>query len=123
MSWEGVSLWRSLGMTADGQALPFSALTAIHFVHRLFAVLVLSGMAWLAWRLQGVVQLRWAARWMWALAALQLLSGLSNVVLDWPLWVALLHTAGAAAWVLLLTWLVGMTRSHALDSDQKSVGG
>lgn len=123
MSWEGFSLWRSLGMTADGQALPFSALTAIHFVHRLFAVLVLSGMAWLAWRLQGVVQLRWAARWMWALAALQLLSGLSNVVLDWPLWVALLHTAGAAAWVLLLTWLVGMTRSHALDSDQKSVGG
>jgi heme a synthase len=119
MSWEGFSLWRALGMTADGQALPFSALTAIHFVHRVFAVLVLSAMAGMAWRLGQILQLRWASRWMWALAALQLVSGLSNVVLDWPLWVALLHTAGAAAWVLLLTWLMGMTRSDTPAPENK----
>ena len=36
------------------------------------------------------------------LLVLQLLSGLSNVVLDWPLLAALLHTAGAAGFVALL---------------------
>ena len=37
------------------------------------------------------------ARWLLGLAALQLLTGLSNVVLDWPLVAAVLHTGGAAA--------------------------
>ena len=32
-------LWRSLGLDADGQPLPFQALTAIHMVHRWHAVL------------------------------------------------------------------------------------
>jgi cytochrome c oxidase assembly protein subunit 15 len=37
---------------------------------------------------------------------LQLATGLSNVVLDWPLLAALLHTGGAAALVLTLTWIL-----------------
>jgi cytochrome c oxidase assembly protein subunit 15 len=36
----------------------------------------------------------------------QLASGLSNVVLGWPLIGAVAHTAGAAAWVTLLTLLI-----------------
>ena len=42
-----------------------------------------------------------------ALVGLQLATGLSNVVLDWPLLAALLHTGGAAALVLVLTWITG----------------
>ena len=45
------------------------------------------------------------------LAALQLLTGLSNVVLDWPLLAALLHTGGAALLTTLMAALVA--RSHA----------
>jgi cytochrome c oxidase assembly protein subunit 15 len=35
---------------------------------------------------------------------LQLATGLSNVVLGWPLLAAVLHTGGAAALVVVLTW-------------------
>jgi len=42
---------------------------------------------------------------------LQLLSGLSNVVLDWPMLAALLHTTGAAGFVALLVVLVMRARS------------
>ena len=41
--------------------------------------------------------------WVGALAAVQLASGLSNVVLGWPLLAALLHSAGAAALVAITT--------------------
>jgi cytochrome c oxidase assembly protein subunit 15 len=41
-----------------------------------------------------------------ALALLQLASGLSNVVLGWPIVAALAHSAGAAALVLLLVLLL-----------------
>jgi cytochrome c oxidase assembly protein subunit 15 len=41
-----------------------------------------------------------------ALLGLQILSGLSNVVLGWPLLAALGHSAGAAALVLLMTLLL-----------------
>ena len=44
----GFSLWRELGETRQGDGLPFAALTAIHFVHRLGAVVVIAGLIWLA---------------------------------------------------------------------------
>ena len=40
------------------------------------------------------------------LLALQFLTGLSNVVLGWPMAAALLHTGGAAALWLTLVWAV-----------------
>jgi cytochrome c oxidase assembly protein subunit 15 len=49
-----------------------------------------------------------------ALLLLQLATGLSNVVLGWPLVAALLHTAGSAA--LMLT-LVGLLRLTATVAD------
>ena len=45
-----------------------------------------------------------------ALAALQLATGLSNVVLDWPLVAAVLHTGGASALVGVLTWALCISR-------------
>jgi cytochrome c oxidase assembly protein subunit 15 len=42
---------------------------------------------------------------------LQLLTGLSNVVLGWPLLAAVLHTGGAAALALVLTWALAASRS------------
>jgi heme a synthase len=99
---QGFALWRHLGMTPQGEPITFAALTAIHYVHRLMAyvlVLVLGGLAWQLSR-SGMYQ---ASRWIMALTVLQVASGLSNVVLGWPLLAALMHTAGAAALVLALT--------------------
>ena len=109
---QGFSLWRELGMTAQGEVISFAALTAIHYVHRLAAFIVLGLLGLLAWRLNHAPALRRPARWMAALTGLQLATGLSNVVLDWPLLAAVLHTGGAAALVLLLTWLLTATRAQ-----------
>ena len=104
----GFTVLRELGAGRDGGYLPFAALTAIHYTHRLGAYAVLLGMTLLAWRLHATAQpaLR---RWAFAIGAVavwQLASGLSNVVLGWPLIAAVAHTGGAAALVVLLSILI-----------------
>ena len=101
---QGFTLWRELGLTPQGQPIDFAALTAIHYAHRLMAYLVITLLAVLAWRMHGQAAWRQPARWLAALTGLQFLTGLSNVVLDWPLFTAVLHTGGAAALVIVLTW-------------------
>jgi cytochrome c oxidase assembly protein subunit 15 len=123
---QAFELWRPLGVLKDGSHIGFAALTAIHYVHRLFAYAVLGVLVVLAWRLRcdtaaqadTIAQARQRAvqvRWLLGLAGLQLLTGLSNVVLDWPLVAAVLHTGGAAALVVVLVW--------ALDSSRVVVPG
>ena len=109
---QGFSVLRELGAGRDGGYLPFAALTAIHYAHRLGAYLVLVAMGLLAWRLHasGLPMLRrWALR-LGVIALWQLLSGLGNVVLGWPLWAALAHTGGAAALVIVLTMMLVRSR-------------
>ncbi|RCX11073.1 COX15/CtaA family protein [Extensimonas vulgaris] len=107
---QGFTLWRPLGLQADGSTIPFAALTAIHYTHRLMAYVVLLALALLAWRLRAEPALRAQARWLAGLALLQLLTGLSNVVFGWPLLAAVLHTGGAAALALVLTWALAASR-------------
>lgn len=102
---QGFELWRHLGVTGTGESISFAALTAIHYVHRLMAYLVLVVLALIAWQLNRREAWRPHSRALAALVGLQLATGLSNVVLDWPLLSALLHTGGAAALVLTLTWI------------------
>ena len=108
----GFAVQRELGAGKDGGYLPFAALTAIHFVHRLGAFVVLGALALLAWRLaaSGQPALRRAAFGVAAVAVWQLASGLSNVVLGWPIVAAMAHTAGAAALVALLAVLLTQAR-------------
>jgi len=111
MDWQGFALWRELGHSADGQPLPFEALTAIHYVHRNMAYAVLALLAWAAWRLRGTGGLVRQGQWLLGLLALQLITGLSNVVLDWPLLSAVLHTGGASALVVVLVWCLALSRT------------
>ena len=107
----GFTLLRHLGAAGDGGALTFDALVAIQMAHRLFAVIATAVLSWLAWRLwtSSALSLRRFGAGLAALLALQLVSGLSNVVLGWPLAAALGHSAGAAALVLLLALLLART--------------
>jgi len=97
------TLWRPLGQDGAGGYLSLPALTAIHMAHRLMAILVVVALLayGLALRRQQVA--RREAGWLCGLVALQVLTGLSNVVLGWPLAAALLHTLGAALMVACLT--------------------
>lgn len=105
---QGFSLWRPLGMTPEGQPIAFAALTAIHYVHRLVAYVVLLALVWTGWRMVQQPSLRAPGRAVLALSALQLATGLSNVVLGWPLLAAVLHTGGAAALLAVLVWALAL---------------
>jgi len=108
----GFTVLRELGAGKDGGFLPFAALTAIHYTHRIGAGVVFAAMLMLAWRLYAghePAQRRWAAALV-AVAVWQFASGLSNVVLGWPLVAALAHTAGAAALITLLAVMLARAR-------------
>jgi cytochrome c oxidase assembly protein subunit 15 len=120
----GFEVWRHLGLAADGSAITFAALTAIHYVHRLSAYVVLLALVWLGWRLLREQGWRVAAYGLWLLAAWQLITGLSNVVLGWPLVAAVSHTGGAAGLVIVLTGVLTrvalQTRAYASDAEPSS---
>ena len=107
---QGFTLWRHLGVDANGQPLVFESLTAIHYVHRLAAYVVLVYLAVLAMLLRHVRGLQTAAHVLLSCLLLQLLTGLANVMFDWPLFSAVLHTGGAAALVVVLMWI--LTGAH-----------
>lgn len=120
---QGFSLWRPLGVLSDGRPIDFSALTAIHYTHRLFSYAVFVVLGLLAWRLHraGAGVRPRQARWLAGLLLLQFITGLSNVVLDWPLPAAVLHTGGAAALVVVLTWILEAQRPRALAAPAPMV--
>jgi len=112
----GFTLGRELGRAGDNDFLPFQALVAIHMVHRLFAVVACLALLALAHALWHHLGQRRAAVAVLLLTLLQVASGLSNVVLGWPLAAALAHSAGAAALVAVLSALL----AHALMDRQRS---
>lgn len=99
----GFTVQRELGETASGELLPLAALTAIHWTHRVMALIIALYLAWLISRLlrtPGYAALGVALA---ALLALQVTLGISNVLLSLPLGLAVAHNTGAA---LLLAALV-----------------
>lgn len=112
----GFTLWRELGKTAAGHYLPFSALTAIHWVHRNMALLVVAVLGLAAWRAAARPELRRLARAIGALLALQAASGIATVYFAFPLTLAVLHNAGAALLVLLVTMLNYKTKYRSSAS-------
>ncbi|MDI3382689.1 heme A synthase [Xenophilus aerolatus] len=110
---QAFEVWRELGETKSGVPLEFAALTAIHYTHRLAAYLVFAVLGVLAFRLMRLPALRAQGRWLAGLALLQLATGLGNVLLGWPLVAAVLHTGGAAAMAVVLTWTLCESRREA----------
>jgi len=119
---QGFEIWRSLGVTSAGNPVDFSALTAIHYVHRLMAYLVFIAIGSLAWRLRAVAALRPQSTWLAGLALLQLATGLGNVLLGWPLLAAVLHTGGAAALAVVLVWTLCESRRAPVVVSQGAAG-
>ena len=110
---QGFTLWRPLGLLPDGQPISFEALTAIHMVHRWMAGVLVLVIALVLWQLRAYPALRRPMRLLGLLLALQLVTGLSNVVLGWPLLAAVLHTGGAGAMLACLVWLLTISQVPA----------
>lgn len=121
---QGFTLWRHLGMTSAGDYLPFEALVAIHWAHRMFAIVALLVIAWVSHGALGRQGLRPLARGLsWALL-LQFCVGIATVLLDWPLTLAVLHNAGAALILLLLVMLnyrLALSGANAAAEPQPSL--
>lgn len=98
----GFTLWRELGMTGGGELIPFQALVAIHWTHRVFALLVLVAVGTLVWGSWSVPGLERLTRALLVALVVQVATGLSNIVLAWPLLLAVAHSGGAALMVALL---------------------
>lgn len=103
---------RELGQAADGTLLSHAALVAVHWSHRLGALLVFCVVGALAGGLLRSRQARWHA-WGWLLLfilSLQIFLGIANVLLALPLTLAVGHNLGAAC--LLSATLAIMLRLH-----------
>jgi len=120
---EGFTLWRQLGLNTQGEFISPIALQTIHWAHRLFAVallIVLSILSLKALQLATPVisGLGRFAKLLLALLLLQVITGISNVVFQWPLLAALLHTAGSAALVFCLVRMSEWASWHSADQKK-----
>jgi heme a synthase len=97
---QGFVLWRGLGIDYEGGVLDHPARVAVHFTHRLGAVLATVLIALLGWRLARERATRPDGAAVLAVLLLQLSLGVSIVWFGVPLAVAVLHN-GVAALLLL----------------------
>ena len=94
---------RELGRTDTGELLPQAALTAIHWTHRMAALVVVVVVGWAAIRAYQVSKPLGAAIALVLVA--QFLLGIANVAFNLPLALAAAHNAGAAALLVSLVVL------------------
>ena len=102
---EGFVLWRGLGIDYEFGVLDGPARTAIHLSHRLGALVVFLYLAWLGLRL---LRGAWPALGgvLWLALGLQVGLGITNVLAQLPLPVAVAHNGGAAVLLLVLLTLI-----------------
>jgi cytochrome c oxidase assembly protein subunit 15 len=91
---------RELGRTDAGELLPQAALVAIHWSHRMFALVVAGVVGWAALRTFSIQRPLGIA--IAVLLLIQFSLGVANVALDLPLALAAAHNAGAAALLVSL---------------------
>lgn len=105
---EAFVLWRGLDINYTGGVLEHPARVAIHFTHRIGAIIATLAVlwaAWLAWRSASANdRVRRGAIGISTALALQLLIAILMILEAFPLWLATGHNAGAA--LLLLSLLV-----------------
>jgi cytochrome c oxidase assembly protein subunit 15 len=123
MDWsEGFHLTQTVGPNYLHGQLHADARTAIHQGHRIGALLLGLALVMLAARYWGEARMR---PWLGGLVVaygIQLGLGIANVLMWLPLWLALLHTAGAVSLVLLLalaTWHWRETAVEAVSSKRR----
>jgi len=121
---QGFQIWRPLGRTAQGDYLSFAALTTIHWIHRMMALVVFICLGYVAARLRAYPSMNPISRALVVLLITQFATGVSNVVFNWPLVAAVLHTGGAAALAVTLAWALAVSKSATLHvSSQTGSGG
>jgi cytochrome c oxidase assembly protein subunit 15 len=107
----GFHFLRELGMTAEGAPLSNEALNAIHWVHRIGALVTFLALAYVAHRAMALTALRRLGSVMLGLLILQVTLGIANVLGSLPLPAAVAHNGVAALLLAALVMLNFATRS------------
>jgi cytochrome c oxidase assembly protein subunit 15 len=106
---DGFVLWRGLSVDYEGGVLASPARTAIHFTHRLGALItgsLLLGLAAVTMARAKSRRLFRAGLLLGGAVLLQISIGIATVHYGVPLPVATLHNAGAALLVIAMVWLI-----------------
>lgn len=105
---EAFVLWRGLDINYTGGVLEHPSRVAIHFTHRLGAIVATLAVvlaAWLAIRNAPTALVRRAGWWALGALGLQLLIAVMMILKTFPLWLAAGHNAGAALLIMSLMLL------------------
>lgn len=114
---EGFTLWREIGVNYEGGVLSNEARVAIHFTHRLGAIVTFILLSAYVLRLLQVardVKLKRAAQLTGVLLITQVGLGITNVISSLPLPVAVAHNGVAALLLLSLITLNHMLRPRTM---------
>ena len=107
----GFHFFRELGMTAEGEPLSNDALNAIHWAHRVGALVTFLTLAYVAHRAIVLPAMRRLGGVVLALLFVQVTLGIANVLGSLPLPVAVAHNGAAALLFAALVMLNFATRS------------
>ena len=118
MDWQNAFfLWRDLGEAKSGEMIPMAALVTIHWTHRVGAIFASGVLLFVAVKVIRFPEpkVQFWGKAIIALLALQIATGISNVVFQWPLVAALMHTGGAAAILFCLVRLSAWSNNYFLS--------
>jgi len=118
MDWQNAFfLWRDLGEAKSGEMIPMAALVTIHWTHRVGAIFASAVLLFVAIKVIRYPEpkVQFWGKAIIALLALQIATGISNVVFQWPLVAALMHTGGAAAILFCLVRLSAWSNNYFLS--------
>jgi cytochrome c oxidase assembly protein subunit 15 len=101
----GFHFLRELGVTAEGAPLSSRALIAIHWTHRLGALIVFCYLAWLVIAMLHTEVLQKYGAVLLVILCLQAALGVGNVLLGMPLAIAVAHNAVAALLLIVMVVL------------------
>jgi heme a synthase len=116
---EGFVLWRGLGIDYEGGVLLGPAKTAIHFAHRIGAIIAFFTLLYTAFKaiFSGIKQLKLTGIAVIILLLIQVSLGIANIKFSLPLPVAVAHNGVAALLLLSLVTLL----HHCLPEKHRGV--
>jgi len=106
---EAFTIWREVGVDYEGGILDQDARVAIHFTHRIGALVVIAVFAWLLACLFTTPGMGLPAGILSTLLVTQITLGVLNVVMSLPLWVAVAHNGVAALLLACMVYLLTLS--------------
>lgn len=97
----GFTLWRELGMTAQGDALTLQALQAIQWIHRIGAFIFVSYFLYVIYLMSKFKSCNLYRNLLVIVISFQFIIGVLNLLLHLPLALATMHNLGAALLVII----------------------